>query len=443
MLSSYSPDSISEIIRQQSPDFDIFHQAPKDNEQLLKHACYFSQKFPEQHFLINLCEDRYLFCVVFLAGILSNRPNLLPPNQAKQTLHELQSRYPEGIIISDKLVHNSPDSHIINNNFSSEQLSMLPRPNPEQIVSISFTSGSTGKPKAIAKTWQEFQVGAQLATHHLGIDNSNLMLVSTVPMQHMYGLESGFFWPLFSKIKVHRRRPFFPEDIRKQIASASSPCLLVTTPKHLQSCVEAKLKWQNVERILSSTAPMSQQLAEQIEACFNAPLDEIYGSTETLSYASRRITKNQQWQPYQGIAFSQQGQNLIISGGHLNNPVMLDDQIKINNDGSFSVIGRSTDMVKIAGKRASLLQLNNILKNVPEVEDGVFFSIQRERLGVVVAGKINKKTLLNHLKQYLDPVFLPRTIHYVDLLPRNELGKLDRHQFEQLLEQLARDNNNN
>ncbi len=179
---------------------------------------------------------------------------------------------------------------------------------------------------------------------------------------------------------------------------------------------------------------MSLQLAEQIEDSFNAPLYEIFGSTETLSYAFRRLTQNLQWRPYQGIRIKQQEQQFFVSGGHLENPVPLDDQFSLEESGNFSVIGRSADLIKIAGKRASLLQLNNILHSMKGVKDGVFYLTEQDRLGALVVGKIAKKQLLNELKQHLDPVFLPRPLHFVEQLPRNEVGKLVQSKLEQLIQ---------
>jgi acyl-coenzyme A synthetase/AMP-(fatty) acid ligase len=187
---------------------------------------------------------------------------------------------------------------------------------------------------------------------------------------------------------------------------------------------------------------MSLQLAEQVEHNFNAPLYEIFGSTETLSYASRQLTQNPQWQPYQGIRIKQQEHQFFVSGGHLETIVPLDDQFSLEKSGNFLVIGRSADLIKIAGKRASLLQLNNILHSLNGVKDGVFYLTEQERLGALVVGQIEKKQLLHELKQHIDPVFLPRPLYLVEQLPRNEVGKLVQSKLEQLIQQQNRARNN-
>ncbi len=409
-------------------------------DQLFNHALYISEALSEKKFFINLCHDRYFFAVTYLAGVLSNRPNLLPPNQASNTIQDLLQRYSDSICITDQP---TPGHHFfkIDEYFSAPKIRAAISYAPEQITSISFTSGSTGQPKAIGKTWQEFQTGARLALQQLGLEKENLTMVTTVPPQHMFGLETGLFWPLFSNLMVENKRPFFPEDIRKQLEQAKTPCLLVSTPKHLKSCVDANLQWQNVHRILCSTAPLSQKLAQQIEDCFNAPLYEIFGSTETLSYASRQTTKNPEWQPYQGITISQRAEQFMVSGGHLEKPVTLDDQFQIHENGNFNVTGRSTDLIKIAGKRASLLQLNTLLQNINAVDDGVFFMTENERLGALVVSQLTKKQIHDALKQSIDPVFLPRPLYFIKQLPRNEVGKLMQSKLDSLIKTIQHDKN--
>jgi acyl-coenzyme A synthetase/AMP-(fatty) acid ligase len=44
----------------------------------------------------------------------------------------------------------------------------------------------------------------------------------------------------------------------------------------------------------------------------------------------------------------------------------------------------------------------------------------------VVVGAVNDAQILDYLRDFVDPVFLPRRIHHVAALPRNETGKLSR-----------------
>ena len=396
---------------------------------LLAHAVALSQKLPPNSYAINLCQDRYLFIVAYLAVYLREQISLLPANQTAKTLTDLTASYPDSYKLSDDKLN--ADFYI-----NYDLLEKSPAPCPlihiDRPLSISFTSGSTGKPKAIIKTWREFQKSAELALQRFELQDQEITLVSTVPMQHMYGLETSFFWVLFSQMTLHNSRPFYPEDIRKTLANQFAEKILVSTPRHLKSCSQIPAQWSTIKFILSSTAPMTNTLAQQIEQSLQAPLFELLGSTETLSFASRQTTKLQPWEPYTSIQLTKNNNQFILQGGHIISPYVLDDTFAINDKGNFSLLGRATDLIKIAGKRASLHELNQQLNDIEGIEDGVFFFGKNERLSALVVGKLTKKTILSHLRLAIDEVFLPRSIYTVSTLPRNKLGKLLKVELDQL-----------
>jgi acyl-coenzyme A synthetase/AMP-(fatty) acid ligase len=287
----------------------------------------------------------------------------------------------------------------------------------------------------VEKTWREFQSSAQLAIQRFNLNTHALTFVSTVPPQHTYGLETSLFWPLFSAASINSRRPFFPEDIRQSIAASVNPCLLITTPTHIKACVRAGLSWDNIKMVLSSTAPLSPDLAKQAEQCFHAPVFEIIGSTEILSYASRRQTAIEKWVPYQGIKLAAYNDGFTVSGGHLQTPMPVDDRFQIDKNGHFSLKGRSTEIIKVAGKRSSLSELNHIINNIAGVDDAMFFQTGTERLGALVVGNLTKSEILKALKQSIDEVFLPRPLYLVDKIPRNEVGKILKTKLDHLIKE--------
>ena len=70
--------------------------------------------------------------------------------------------------------------------------------------------------------------------------------------------------------------------------------------------------------------------------------------------------------------------------------------------------------------------------SAPGVRDGVVFLLDasgekvNRPVALVVADDISKESLTAHFAKYLDPVFLPRPLHFVASLPREENGKLVR-----------------
>ena len=161
--------------------------------------------------------------------------------------------------------------------------------------------------------------------------------------------------------------------------------------------------------------------------------------------ATRRPTRSPEWRLARGVRAWQKESVTWVRGGHVEDAVPLGDRIELHDDGRFTLHGRTADMVKIAGKRTSLMTLNAELTAVDGVVDGAFFlpengcaSSAGERLvAFVVAPGLSTHELLGALRQRIDPVFLPRPLHRVEALPRNSNGKLPRDALRTLSERLG------
>jgi acyl-coenzyme A synthetase/AMP-(fatty) acid ligase len=130
----------------------------------------------------------------------------------------------------------------------------------------------------------------------------------------------------------------------------------------------------------------------------------------------------------------------LVHAAHLPVAVALADLVELEEDGRFHLRGRQADLLEIAGKRASLGDLTRRLLAIPGVEDGVVLQLdQVDGMGVarvaalVVAPGLDERTILDALRQGIDPVFLPRPVKSVAALPRTETGKLPRAELLRLL----------
>ena len=110
--------------------------------------------------------------------------------------------------------------------------------------------------------------------------------------------------------------------------------------------------------VVASTMPLAPELAAQVEALVEAPVLEIYGSTETGAIATRRPAQTVEWHPLQGVRLEPVSQGTMIWGAHFPSPQTLADQIEPNQSGGFRLLGRKGDLIKIAGRRASLGRLS-------------------------------------------------------------------------------------
>jgi 3-hydroxymyristoyl/3-hydroxydecanoyl-(acyl carrier protein) dehydratase len=176
---------------------------------------------------------------------------------------------------------------------------------------------------------------------------------------------------------------------------------------------------------------------------WHVPVVEIFGSTELGSVASRRTASDDYWNLYPGVSLLRQERGLLVDAAYLPHQPLLDDSIEVSREhpDRFRLLGRASDLIKVGGKRASLMALNNQLLDIPGVIDGVFVmpdtKAENTRLcALVVAPELSRKALLDALGEWLDPVFLPRPLYFVECLPRGRSGKLPQAEVLTMLKQL-------
>jgi len=420
----------------QDAPFALYQGQQVNRGNLWADARELATSLPDRPYVFNLCENRYRFCLLLLAAAQRGQTTLLPPSGQAGMLKEIAADYPGAYLASDLgLLHTGLEGFTVAAPGASGKAPAIPLTHASLVA---FTSGSTGKPKPCAHSFATFRISAEMAVRSLGLGGRRLLMLSTTPPQHMYGLETSVFWPLFSDLILYDGRPFFPEDLRLALESAPWPVVLASTPTHLRSLILAAGRWGKLAAVLSATDGLPEKLARDIETATGVQPCEIYGSTETLSFARRQTLRESLWQPYAGASLTQDGQGpATLLSPHLPGPVELPDSINVAEDGRFAVAGRHADMVKIGGKRASLAELNRRLRDLEGVEDGFCFVQEgrqgEPRLAAVVVGQLDIQSIRQGLRPYLDEVFLPRKIHYVQAIPRNAVGKLAKAEIEKLL----------
>jgi acyl-coenzyme A synthetase/AMP-(fatty) acid ligase len=383
-----------------------------------------AQRLPQRRYAVNLCEDRYAFMLGFAACLLARQTTLLPPSRAPEAVSESAAGHD---------AHRLTDEDVLAaaNARAASGPALLIEAN--HVAAIVFTSGSTGRPVGHAKTWGSLVAGARALGTLLNAAGS---VVGTIAPQHMFGLESTVMLPWQNGLAVHSGRPLLPADLARASAAVPAPRWLMTSPLHLRACIAARLAMPGLAGVVSSTMPLEPRLAREAEGLWNAPVFEIYGSSEAGMIASRRPAIDTAWELCPGVILSERGGELWAQGGHIAEPQRLADRLKRCGERRFTLQGRKTSLVKIAGKRTSLEALNAVLARIEGVQDGVFYlRDDAARLGaLVVAPGRSASALRTELRRHIDPAFLPRPLHLVAALPRNENGKLSR---ESLLELVA------
>jgi acyl-coenzyme A synthetase/AMP-(fatty) acid ligase len=382
------------------------------------------------------------------ACVLSRKVCLLPPTRTPEVIRQLAAFAPDVGCLTDE---DDCDIALPQVLFPQQPAAgagtaagswRVPEIDADQLAAYVFTSGSTGVPVPYPKTWGKLVRCVRDGAARLGFaDGRHHAVLATVPAQHMYGFESSVLLALQSGGALCAERPFYPADVCSALEALPRPRTLVSTPIHLRALLASQAELPPVDLIVSATAPLPRELASETEQRFQAPLLEIYGSTESGQLATRRTARDEEWRLWPGVCLTLEEGRAWARGGHLEQPTPMCDELEPIDAERFLLGGRLADLVNIAGKRSSLSYLTHQLTSIEGVEDGVFFFPEEphpSQAGVarvaaaVVAPGLDAAHLTEALRQRIDPVFLPRPLLVVERLPRNSTGKLPREALRSL-----------
>ncbi|HMH88469.1 MAG TPA: AMP-binding protein [Steroidobacteraceae bacterium] len=255
--------------------------------QFLADAKHLAKCLPDSQHVLNVCADRYRFTVGLAACLMSGRVSLLPSTHTPQVIAQLAAFAPDAFCLTDDPCCDIDLPQVL---FPGR----FPEPMPEaaecfsipgipttQLAAIVFTSGSTGTLVPYRKTWGLLARCIQNGAPRLGLaDGRSHAIIGTVPGQHMYGFESTVLLALLSGNAFCAERPFYPADVAAAVNMVPRPRALVTTPIHLRTLLTSEVEFPPVDLVVSATAPLSQELAREVEDKYRTSLLEIYGSTE-------------------------------------------------------------------------------------------------------------------------------------------------------------------
>jgi len=400
---------------------------------LLQQAQQLADRLPDRDFVINACATRYGFLQALLAALLRGQTTILPSDRSPGMMAKLTADFPAIYSLND----GDPPFEAISTHDvplcapTTSDSGPLPQIAMDRDALVVFTSGSTGAPMPHRKSPGLLATTGRLIAARFGLAEPDpVAVLATVPSQHMYGLETAVALPLWGGASVHSAKPFYPADIAAALAGLSAPRVLVTTPVHLNALVKTETALPPLQKVISATAPLSLELAAEVERRYNTAVFEIFGFSEAGTVATRRTLEGPVWCNCDGLVLRQDADRWTFDAPHYPAPVAVNDVIEVLTPQSFTLRGRPTDVVNIAGKRASLSGLNSLLTALPGVQDGAFYlgnetddKVAR-LVAFVVSQDLTAEAVRSALRREMDPAFLPRHIYFVPELPRAETGKL-------------------
>ena len=244
-----------------------------------------------------------------------------------------------------------------------------------------FTSGSTGESVGALKTSENLEKEVEILTALLKEYNIKKVIV-TVPFIHIYGTLVGLLYPLLNDIDIILKEHFLPNDLLNIIEDNS---LIVTTPLYIKA-LNKTTKERDLKHSLfiSSTAPLDSTSAKQFKNKFNTNVMQLFGSTETGGIAYK-YNDDSLWTPLDKVSISTNDsselkvQSPFISHTLYDNEfkntqthIQTFDYVEIHNN-KFKLVGRSSQILKISGKRYSTIQIEEILEKEKHINKALVF----------------------------------------------------------------------
>ena len=383
---------------------------------------------------------------------------------------------------SDYLVVDDTNVIALLDDLTAPVLAVLPATtDPDTLAAILYTSGSTGRPKGVMLSHANLVLGAISVAEYLKLKPDDVTL-AVLPLSFDYG-QNQLFSTWRAGGNVVPLDFLTPRDVIKACARYRVTTLGAVPPLWVQLVdqswpADAK---QHMRRLTNSGGALTPRLVRMLRAMFGLKTDifAMYGLTEAfrstylepdlidanptsmgkaIPFAEimivapdgREATPNQTgelvhagplvaqgyWQDAARTAerfrpappFSKYGGIAVWSG----------DTVLRNASGLLTFVGRDDAMIKTSGNRVSPTEIEEVAEESGAVSEACALGRKDDRLGeaivLFVCGNGNDVALKAHLKAALPNFMQPADIIWLETLPKNANGKLDRAALLQVIQ---------
>ncbi len=330
-------------------------------------------------------------------------------------------------------------------------------PFPIDVAFVMWTSGTTGTPKPVLHTHAAYLELLDRVLVPLRGDGStsarppspNLIPVSMALNAGLYNVLFGLRAGAPLVVMDGFEPAVFAELVRRfEIRSTVLPpaALAMLTDSGLTDLTPLKY-------VRSITAPLSPLQARRFVETFDVTVLNGYGQAElgevigwTAADAKAFPEKvGAVGRPHPGVAIR------VDADGHLrvrppNTAVGIEDRVdaegyvdtgdlaRVDDDGFVWIEGRAGDLINRGGNKVFPEAVEEVLRLAPGVEDAVVVGVPDERLGEVpvafLVGPGTSDAQLGALcREHLVAYKVPVAFHWIDTIPRTEVGKVARREL--------------
>ncbi|MGI8807433.1 MAG: AMP-binding protein [Acidimicrobiales bacterium] len=319
-----------------------------------------------------------------------------------------------------------------------------------------YTSGTTGTPKAALHAHGDPLVYVEaFARPAIAIRRTDVLL-SVSKLYFAYGLGNSLFFPLLTGCRavLHAAHPV-PTEIAEVVRRHRVTVIfgVPTFYAHLVAGADPSALG-SVRVAVSAGEALGTELATRARAFLGVPILDGLGSTEVgQTFASNTLdrwkdaTVGMALPPYRVSVRDDQGRSLPpgevgalwVAGptlplGYADEWLVTGDRALLDAEGFLHLRGRADDVELVGGISVSPLEIEAVLSRHPAVTEvavagvvGADGASRLEAFVVAAPGAAVEAELLALARAELAPFMVPRTIAFVDVLPRTPTGKLRRY----------------
>lgn len=343
-----------------------------------------------------------------------------------------------------------------------------------------YTSGTTGRPKGVVTTHRN--ISAQITTLIEAWQwRPDDRIVHVLPLHHIHGIVNVLSCALWAGACCEFL-PFQPEAVWDRFASGEITLFMAVPTIYARliaaweaASPEQRTVWSRGSRSLrlmvSGSAALPVGTLNRWREITGHTLLERYGMTEIGMGLSNPLLGERRagtvGQPFPGVEIrlvDEEGTpvpegspgQVEIRGAQVfqeywNRPEetakafrdgwFRTGDVAVVEDGYYRILGRqSVDIIKSAGYKISALEIEDVLREHPEIRDCAVVGVADPELGETVAAALllepgadlDVESLRRWAKERLAPYKVPKRVIAVPELPRNAMGKVTKPEVRSL-----------
>ncbi|MDH5281717.1 MAG: non-ribosomal peptide synthetase, partial [Thermoleophilia bacterium] len=352
-----------------------------------------------------------------------------------------------------------------------------PIPGDDDVALVLHTSGTTARPKIVPLTHRNLCLSARSVAGTLRLASDDRCL-NVMPLFHIHGLVAALLASLSAGASVACAPGFHPLRFFERL-SEHEPTWYTAVPTMHQAVLERAsdepglVRGHRLRFVRSSSASLPIPVLEGLERVFDVPVIEAYGMTEAAhQIASNPLPPDLRKPGSVGraagpelavldpsgtpLARGEVGEVAIrgesVFGGYegaaeanaaafVGTWFRTGDEGTIDDDGYLTLRGRLKEIINRGGEKVGPLEVDVVLAEHPAVAQVVTFAVPDPRLGEEVAAavvlrpghEVGERDLQDFAVQRLAPFKVPRTILFVDEVPKGPTGKIQRRALAERL----------